>query len=133
MSSLTIDPNVVVQLGLLEYQAGNFSEAAQWWQGVAKDGHAQAQLYLGTLYYNGKGVSQSYERAFDWFTKSAEQGNAQAQYSLGLCYERGNGVTQSPQDALEWYLKAAKQGNEKAQAKIDSLLGTSRGPGREKS
>ena len=46
---------------------------------AARQGHADAQSFLGSLYYNGEGVPQDYKEAFRWFLAAAEQGNALAQ------------------------------------------------------
>ena len=55
----------------------------------AEQGNADAQLELASLYRNGQGVVQSYEKAVEWYTKAAEQGYAQAQNDLGVCYKNG--------------------------------------------
>ena len=35
---------------------------------------ACAQFNLGAMYYNGKGVDQSYTKAIEWISKAAAQG-----------------------------------------------------------
>ena len=85
---------------------------------AAKRGDAQAQTYLGDLYYNGKIVSKSYMKAVEWYTKAAEQNNADAQYSLGGCFYRGEGVAQNYEKAVKWYTKAAEQNNAPAQCAL---------------
>ncbi|WP_407715238.1 tetratricopeptide repeat protein [Comamonas testosteroni] len=61
----------------------------------AQAGDAQAQLDLGQIYVEGRGVAQSDERAAHWFGLAAAQGNALSQSNLGLMYDRGRGVKQS--------------------------------------
>jgi TPR repeat protein/predicted acylesterase/phospholipase RssA/ankyrin repeat protein len=73
-------------------------------------GGAKAQLSLGILYENGRGVSLSVTDASNWYKKAAEQGLAEGQYRLGLMYEKGHGIEQSDTHAVEWYTKAAEQG-----------------------
>ena len=41
-----------------------------------------AQVNLGSLYAQGKGVRQNFEESARWFLKAAEQGNAEAQYRM---------------------------------------------------
>ena len=41
---------------------------------------------LGTMYYYGDGVPQSYADAAAWFRKAADAGNADAMFNLGLMY-----------------------------------------------
>jgi TPR repeat protein len=51
-------------------------------------GDAQAQLDLGQIYVEGRGVAQSDEKAAHWFGLAAAQGNALSQSNLGLMYDR---------------------------------------------
>jgi hypothetical protein len=44
----------------------------------AARGDAQAQFYLGAMYYNGKGVKQDFSQAKLWLEKAAAQGDAKA-------------------------------------------------------
>jgi len=70
----------------------------------------QELFRLGMKYYDGDGVSQSYEKSCELFLKAAEQGNAAAQTSLGNLYDHGKGVAQDYKTALKWYQLAADQG-----------------------
>ena len=97
--------------------AKDSQKAMEWYKKAAEQGHAGAQVNLGTYYY-GEGVDQDYKEAVMWYKKAAEQGNARAQYNLGLCYYYGNGVDQDYKEALTWYKKAADQGYANAQAKF---------------
>lgn len=45
---------------------------------AAAQGNAEAQLYLGNMYRQGKGVAQDYARAHMWFNLSAASGYAEA-------------------------------------------------------
>ncbi len=47
---------------------------------LAKQGHAEAQFFLGVMYRHGRGVSQDYAEAVKWFRKAAEQGHALAKF-----------------------------------------------------
>jgi uncharacterized protein len=82
---------------------------------AAEKGYADAQYYLGQMYYNGQGVPQDYKQAVHWFTKAAEKGYADAQYYLGVMYDNGPGVPQDYKKAANWYTKAAEQGHVDAQ------------------
>lgn len=44
----------------------------------ANNGDADAQLYLGYAYYNGKGVEQSYSQALYWLRKACNNQNDKA-------------------------------------------------------
>ena len=55
---------------------------------------------LGTMYYHGQGVNQSYERAVALFTMAADLGHASAQYNLGVMCRDGRGVEHSFERAI---------------------------------
>ena len=72
----------------------------EWYEKAAKQGNADAQRYLGSMYNNGDGVKQSYKKAGEWYAKAAKQGNADAQCILGFMYYNGHGVKQSYEKAM---------------------------------
>jgi FOG: TPR repeat, SEL1 subfamily len=41
----------------------------------AANGDAEAQFFLGVLYYNGQGVSQDFHKAKEWFRQACDNGN----------------------------------------------------------
>lgn len=54
--------------------AQNSAEAAKWFERAAKWGLAEAQLELGRIYTDGRGVSHDPAQAAVWFEKAAKQG-----------------------------------------------------------
>ncbi|KAG0059098.1 hypothetical protein BGZ90_004627 [Linnemannia elongata] len=84
-------------------------------------GDKGAQVTLGDMYKEGKGVLQNYEQAMLWYLKAANQGSAPAQYAIGSLHNHGQGVPQDYERAMVWYLKAANQGSALAQYAIGSL------------
>ena len=94
---------------------------------IAEAGDANAQLEVGTAYYNGNGVEQDHKKAAEWYTKAAEQGYAKAQYKLGNCYYTGEGVDQDNVKAAEWYAKAAEQDYKYAQYWLGRLYESGNG------
>jgi S1-C subfamily serine protease len=103
------------------YDAGQFDEALRIWQTLADQGDANAQINLGAMYDNGKGVPEDPATAVKWYSLAALQGNRQAQYYLGLMYASGRGVALDMSAATEWYFKAAQQGFAKAQFNLGLL------------
>ncbi len=93
----------------------------------ATAGNADAELYIGFSYQEGKGVSQSYAQAAVWYRKSAEQGNADAQSVLGTLYRKGQGVPQDYAQAALWWRKAAEQGEMFAQSFLGDAYNLGRG------
>src|SRR5580698_994906 len=77
----------------------------------ANAGDAAAQVDLGSIYDNGRGVPQDYAQAVRWYAKAAEQANAEGQFNLGVMYTNGQGVARDYTQAVKWYRKAAEQGN----------------------
>ena len=74
----------------------------------------EAQLNLGMMYRQGKGVPQDYMEALSWYLKAAEQGSMKAQFNLGEMYCKGTGVPQDLVQALKWFGLAAIAGHEEA-------------------
>ena len=90
----------------------------------AERGDADAQLLLGVLYAEGRGVPQDEAEAVRWFRRAAEQGNtgagnADTQFSLGVLYAEGRGVPQDEAEAARWYCLAAE--SDEAGAVVGSL------------
>ncbi|KAF9090909.1 hypothetical protein BGX29_011221, partial [Mortierella sp. GBA35] len=81
-------------------------------------GVKDAQLALGDLYMDGRGVHQDYQLAMDWYLQAAEQGHPVAQRRLGNLYHNGHGVSRDDSVAMEWYLRAADQKDSGAQFNI---------------
>ena len=74
---------------------------------AAKMGIANAQFYLGEIYYQGIEVIRNKKKAKSLFLKAAKQGYVNAQYYLGQMYFEENNVEKSKY----WHMKAAKQGH----------------------
>ncbi len=94
----------------------------------AQQGDIKAQFYLGALYAQGVGVSQSDLEAFRWFLSAAERGHPQARLVVGEMYAIGRGVPRSNVDAYKWASAAATSSNpaetqKGAQRLLDMLLG----------
>lgn len=101
------------------FEDRRYMEAFELFNGISDD--AEAQFYLGKLYYNGNGVTKSDSEALNWYAKSANQGFAKAQNNLGIFYQRGIGTSQSLSDAVYWFRKAAEQGLDHAQGNLGNM------------
>jgi TPR repeat protein len=87
----------------------------------AERGDPEAQLKLGSMYFNGRGVAQNYAEAARWYRQSADQGYEKAEYNLGYLFHFGQGVPHSEPEALRWCLLAAAQNDRKAEAAVGSM------------
>jgi TPR repeat protein len=107
------------QKGLGAYDAGDYATALQEWSELAEQGNAIAQVILGVMHYEGKGVTQDYKEAVKWFSNSAEQGNAKAQFNLGVTHAKGQGVIQDNVYAHMWFNISASTGDVDAEKERD--------------
>ena len=105
----------------------DYAESGRWLTKSALQGIALAQLLLGTMYADGRGVARDYSEAVRWYAKAALQDNADAQFNLGWMYYNGQGLTKDYVEAMRWYTKAALQDNADAQSNLGAMY--SRGEG----
>ncbi len=94
------------EFGCIADNSKRYEEAFGWYQKSALQGHVQAQLRLGLLYYWGLGVVEDNQKAFEWFSRSAEAGFNWAKYWLGNMYQEGYGIAKDRDMAIEWYREA---------------------------
>ena len=93
----------------------DLKEAVKWYRKAAEQGDVDAQLALGDMYSDGRGVEKDFKGAAKWYRKAAEQGDVGSQSELGGMYSKGEGVEQDFKEAAKWYRKAAEQGYASAQ------------------
>ncbi|MBK1722777.1 tetratricopeptide repeat protein [Thiocystis violacea] len=79
------------------------------WGKGAEEGVALAQLRLGLMYQDGRGVAQDYATAAYWYEQAAEQNAADAQFYLAELYQAGLGVPADERQAAYWYARAGEQ------------------------
>lgn len=101
-----------VRLGNI-YETGpatvqNYSKAVKYYRQAIANGYT-AQ-YLAKMYYDGRGVKQSYTEAFKLYLKSAEAGDINSQYQVGQMYRTGQGAVKDSAKARYWFEKAAQHG-----------------------
>jgi len=109
----------------------NFSEAARWYEILAKQGDRRAQTSLGLMYARGYGVKKDPQAAHRWWNFAAAQNDPGAQYNLGLSYAQGDGVKQDYERAVQWYSKAASRGHVQAQHNLGTLYHEGKGAARD--
>ncbi len=103
------------------YDQERFVKATKYLKKAALQGHIKAQNNLGTMYYEGQGVTQNFTEAANWYRKSAEQNNVDAQFNLAAMYKKGEGVEKDITQAIYWLRKAAEQGDEYAKDALEEL------------
>ena len=87
------------------YDQGDYKTAYRLFKLLAEQGNADAQSFLGIMYYEGQGVSQDYVETAMWYRKAAEQGLASAQCALRHMYEYGKGIPQEHAQVAKWFGK----------------------------
>jgi len=117
---LCAQPSVAADFKSAEraYKQKDYATAMREFAPAAKQGNAEAEVYLGRMYLLGQGVPQDREEAIKWFKASADQGNADAQFFLGTIYLLPH---KDVAQGLMWMRLSAEQGNQDAQL----LLGQS--------
>ena len=111
--------------------AGDPAESAAWVASAAHCGVPAAQLCLGRLLLEGRGVTRSATSAFRWFTRAAARGDAEAMNMVGRCHENGWGVPQNLALAAASYRRSAEAGHDWGQYNLGNLLFDGRGLARD--
>lgn len=114
----------------------DYQQAYYWTRKAAEQGHINAMLNLGSLYYNQLGVNPSwldfwpttallrnsnFADAASWYAKAAEYDHGEAQYRLATMYQEGTGVSQDKVEALKWALLARDNENDAAAELVEQL------------
>lgn len=97
-------------------------EAYRWYKAAAAQGRVIAQVELGLMYRDGRGVARSDEEAFRWLLKAAEAGEPYAQLLVATAYHRGRGVDVDEDAAIGWALRGALQGDAACQYLLGVML-----------
>ena len=97
------------QAGMEAYERGDHAAAMLEWRPLAKQGHVEAQFYLGIMHAEN---AEGYAESVKWFRMAAERGHSKAQYNLGVIYAEGRGVPEDFVQAYAWVAMAADQGLE---------------------
>ena len=95
------------RLGKIYYDSKDYTQALHWFTKSAEQGNYNGLSAMGTLYRNGHGVTQDFNKAIVFFIKAYNKGNEKVASSLAHCYLRIREFKQSKY----WAIKAAEQGN----------------------
>ena len=112
---------------LQDLLAGEPREAARTILVAAETGLADAQVMLGQILLEGRGIQRDPELAVRWFRIARLQGNAMAKNMLGRCFEHGWGLSHDAAAAAREYRAAADQGLDWAMYNLANLFATGRG------
>jgi uncharacterized protein len=101
--------------GLAAYDNYDYATALKMLEPLADQGNVEAQVRLGIMYRNGRGVPVDYVNALKWYRLAAAQDNAQAQFDLGEMYRSGQGVTVDHAEMVKLTLRSGEKGYVAAQ------------------
>ncbi len=82
---------------------GNHEKAIEYYQ--LSEGHPVAAHWLGTYYYDGVVVEQSFVKAVSYFETAAKLGVNGSMVYLANMYLSGNGLNKNCQQARYWVNK----------------------------
>lgn len=86
----------------------SFSNAAQWLDQAAKQGHSRAQYQLSRLYLSGNGVDRDPVWAMFLAGKAAAQNHPKAAFELAVGYAKGLGLPENNAAAWYWFNQSEK-------------------------
>lgn len=98
-----------------------FSAALVWVRERAAQDAAVAELVLGYLYEQGRGMPRDYGKAAENYQAAALHDNHSAENNLAFLYQHGLGVAKDLHHAFELYLASAQQNDAYAQCNLGSM------------
>lgn len=84
-------------------------------------GYAPAQNYIGTRYFEGRGMAHDVDSALYWIEKAAGNGDARAANNLGYLAVQGRYVAKDYGQALKWFSLAADAGLPTGQSQLADM------------
>jgi len=101
--------------GVMAFAAADYRTARTQLLPAAKAGDANAQVLLGIIYSEGKGVPKDHSKARRWYRLAAEQGDTFGAFLLGLSYLDSDTVSDRTEKGVRLVRGAAEKGNPVAQ------------------
>ncbi len=72
---VTLPEGTDFEVGVEAWGRGDYETALREFRLLAEQGHAQAQVNLGIIYSQGRGVPKDSVQAYRWYTLAAGQGD----------------------------------------------------------
>ena len=110
-----------VDAGREALDSEEYDEALRILRPLAEAGDAEAQFFLGSMYYAGQGVAQDHAKEAKWMRRSADQGFGWAQNMMGRMYSSGRGVERDAERAYMWFSLAVGERTPTARNARDRL------------
>lgn len=101
--------------GAAHLAATDYELAVRLLTPLAERGDAQAQVLLGNMHFEGRGVPKNPQAAQEWYRLAAVQGDPAGQFMLGLTYVNSDAEVRNAAEAVRWIERSAESGNVYAQ------------------
>lgn len=123
------DAEMMYETAKKYYALGNRSQAINWYEKAAENGHVKAMFWLGDYYRSNLTGDRWYNKAVEAATKVAAQGDADAMFMLAEYYEMRNSFLSEKwyADAADAFSKKAEQGDAKAQFMMGKFYNNGKG------
>ena len=110
---MTLPEETDFEIGVEAWGRGKYENAIQEFRLLAEQGHAQAQVNLGIMSSQGRGVPKDSVQAYVWYTLAAAQGDDLAEkfknhLAKSMTLEQ---LAESQRLAREWKAKGKGSGN----------------------
>lgn len=122
LAAIPLASNAGIDEGIKAFQGRKYGPAWAEFEPLATQGTAEAQYYLGELYWHGLGIDKDRQLAIEWYRKAADQGHAGAQYWLGYIYASDKQDAMNSSRAIAWFEKAATAGHKQALAELEAAV-----------
>ena len=119
--------NSNLELGLGKFHDKEYDKAFTYFQEAVKQGNAEAEYMIATMYDKGYGVERNFKKSFQFYKSSGEKGFAESQYNTGVAYEFGEGVKRDHKNAVYWYKKAVSQQHKLAEFNLGVMYRMGKG------
>ena len=103
------------------YVNSDIRSAKKWFSLAAKNGLPEAQNNLASIFFEGIGVPQNFQKAFSWYKSAAINGIVLAQSRLAYLYYKGWGIKKDITLAHVWWNMAASLGHEDSKTRRDEV------------
>lgn len=102
------DTACIYELGYIYFKSQDYSKAISLFKKGDSLGEPRSATMLGTLYFNGIGVSINESLAVNYFNKASMRKNSYAIYGLGVAYYYGKGVPKDTSRARNYFNQVIK-------------------------
>ena len=121
--------------GVIAFEKSDYATAMLLWEPLAISGDAAAQFNIGSLYYNGLGVTKDVETGIDWYLQSSEQGYQKAKKQIQVILVTADKLVRMGfhSNGMERLKPLADYGNPVAQTYLGTLYENGTGVGEDTS